>query len=382
MFLQATCQRNMGLIEAGLYFHQKGLIEPNTYLIDLDAVRRNASMIKAEADRQGIELYFMTKQFGRNPLVSHAIAESGLRKAVAVDPWEALHLASHGIPLGHVGHLVQIPNPMLEAVLAHRPEVITAFSYEKAKIVSETAERMGFIQNILLRIVGSNDFVYPGQQGGISIQELASVADRIAELKGVKITGVTAFPCLLVKDGKVEQTGNFHTLLEAQFILNEKGYQNLQINTPSVSSVSTIPLLKKWGSTHAEPGHALTGTTPLNQEGTEPETPAMIYVSEVSHVDGEKAFVYGGGFYPRSHMNKALVGSHPDRLSPKKAVLDDPQSIDYYGTLLTNDVSLGDTAIFAFRTQIFVTRAKVAVVEGIGHQPRLCGIYNSGGIKL
>lgn len=51
----------------------------------------------------------MTKQFGRNPLIAQAIVESGIEKAVAVDPWEALSLSKNGIKIGHVGHLVQIP---------------------------------------------------------------------------------------------------------------------------------------------------------------------------------------------------------------------------------------------------------------------------------
>jgi predicted amino acid racemase len=384
MFLRTTQLRNTGLIEAGAYFHQKGMIAPNTYLIDLDAVRKNASMIKEEAARQGIELYFMTKQFGRNPLVARAITESGITKAVAVDPWEALHLADNGISLGHVGHLVQIPKNMMEPILKHRPEVVTVFSYENAKIVAETAQSIGYIQKILLRVVGTDDHIYPGQQGGIPIRNLKYEVERIALLKGVYISGVTAFPCLLAHEERVEPTANFATLQEAKQILGAKGFTELQINTPSVSAVSTLSLLKKLGSTHAEPGHALTGTTPLHENGAEPEIPAMIYVSEVSHSDQGNAYVYGGGFYPRSHMKGALVGSSPDHLSFTKANLDDSESIDYYATLDTDkvSVSVGDTALFSFRTQIFVTRATVAVVEGIGHDPRISGLYNSGGILL
>jgi predicted amino acid racemase len=382
MFLDVTLSRNTPLIDTAITLHQKGLIEPNTYVIDLDMVRRNAQKIKEKADEVDIELYFMTKQFGRNPLVSRAIVESGIQKAVAVDPWEALVLANNGISLGHVGHLVQIPKRLMEPVLRHRPEVVTVFSYENAKVVSDTAQQLGFVQPILLRVVSPGDFIYPGQQGGFEISSLHKEIDRLKRLKGVVISGVTTFPCLLVEDGEAKATKNLSTLIKAKEILYDKGYSHLQINTPSVSSVSTLSLLKEYGSTHAEPGHSLTGTTPLHVKETEPEIPAMVYVSEVSHVHGNQAFVYGGGFYPRSQMKGALVGKNIDSLIFAEAYLENAESIDYYITLNTNRVSVGDTAIFSFRTQIFVTRSKVAVVEGIGQHPKIIGVFNSEGMKL
>ena len=74
------------------------------------------------------------------------------------------------------------------------------------------------------------------------------------------------------------------------------------------------------------------GTTPLHAEGLEAEDPAVVYVTEVSHVEGNRAYVFGG-FYPRSKMRKAYI---PD----KKLLLDveelPPESIDYYSAVLTN----------------------------------------------
>ena len=44
---------------------------------------------------------------------------------------------------------------------------------------------------------------------------------------------------------------------------------------------------------------------------------------------------------------------------------------------------MGDTAVFAFRTQIFVTRSQVALVEGIQPgRPSLKAIYDSLGKPL
>ncbi|WP_019119523.1 YhfX family PLP-dependent enzyme [Brevibacillus massiliensis] len=381
MFLGVTRRRNPQLLEAALYFHQKGDIPPNTYVIDLDAVRENAAHLAKEAKKQQLQLYFMTKQFGRNPIVSRAIVEAGIPKAVAVDPWEARTLAQNGIKLGHVGHLVQIPRAFISEILELNPEVITVFSYDNAKLISDEAVKLGIRQKVLLRVIDDGDFLYPGQSGGFRLRDLQTDVENIMQLPGVEVGGVTSFPCLLVEDDKVKPTPNIKTIEKAIACLKKWGFNGLQANTPSVSSTATLGLLKQLGATHAEPGHALTGTTPLHAVAEQPEKPAMVYVSEVSHLFREKAYVYGGGFYYRSHVKHALVGKQWDQLKQVEVIADEPGSIDYYGTLNSDQVSVGDTALFSFRTQIFVTRASVAVVEGIGKNPKIHGIFDSEGRK-
>ncbi len=102
----------------------------------------------------------MTKQFGRNPIVSQAIVNSGIEKAVAVSVEEAKILYKHGIPIGHVGHLVQIPTIEVENVLKMKPEVITVFNIEKARQISKVAKKLNLMQSLLVRVVGKKDFFY------------------------------------------------------------------------------------------------------------------------------------------------------------------------------------------------------------------------------
>ena len=163
-------------------------------------------------------------------------------------------------------------------------------------------------------------------------------------------------------------TENLKTILSAKEILEASGFQIRQVNGPSATSTATIPMLKKAGITHGEPGHALTGTTPLHAVRSLPEDPAIIYVSEISHVDKENVYVIGGGFYERGNMTGAYVGSSPEHIFDTflKGKSLNSQYIDYYGRLEQGShVSIGDTAIYAFRTQVFVTRANVALVRGL-----------------
>jgi predicted amino acid racemase len=390
MFLDVTVRRNSSLIEAAIKLHQRGLITPNTYVLDLDRIVENAQLIKDEADRNQINLYMMTKQIGRNPKVAEKIAEVGIKKAVAVDPWEALSLAKHGIRIGNVGHLVQVPSAMIAEVLAVNPEVVTVFSVEKAQQISLEATKQNKVQDILLKVVDPEDFIYEGQEGGVSLATLAVSAREIMKYPGVNIVGVTAFPCFLYNEEKhiVEGTPNSRTLIQgARLLEKEPGLNLTQINAPSANSVTSISMIKELGATHGEPGHAFTGTIPINSQHDQPETPALVYVSEISHCLDGKAYAFGGGFYRRGNVRKAMVGSSFEQAlgNVLEVAKVSPSSIDYYGELMLkgHQVRVGDTVVYAFRTQIFVTRSEVAVVEGIGaDDPRIVGIYDSLGNLL
>lgn len=389
MFLDITIRRNINLIQTAIKLHQKGKIRPNTYVLDLDTIEKNAEKIKGEADKNNIKLYMMTKQIGRNPEVAKLISRVGIDKAVAVDPWEALTLAKNGVKIGNVGHLVQIPSKMLRDVIKCNPEVITVFTVEKAKEISQEAKKQGKIQDIILKVIDNKDLIYEGQTGGFKKGELIDSAKKIMEYSGVRIVGVTTFPCLLYdsQEKKVVKTPNVGTLLDSAKLLEELGIELEQINVPSANSVNSISIIKEVGGTHGEPGHAFTGTIPINAYIDQPEVPAMVYVSEISHCYEDKAYAYGGGYYRRGHIEKAIVGPNLEKgLDNILNVVDiSPTNIDYYGGLeLENrDVNIGDTVIYAFRTQIFVTRSEVALVEGISHgNPRLVGIYDSLGNRL
>jgi predicted amino acid racemase len=117
MYLNAIAKRNPVLIRTAAELHQSGAIPANTYVIDLDAIRGNAKALAQESQRVGISLYFMSKHFNRNPLMAHTIVAQGITKAVAVDVQCAKTLHYYGVPVGHVGHLVQTPKNSIGDVL-------------------------------------------------------------------------------------------------------------------------------------------------------------------------------------------------------------------------------------------------------------------------
>ncbi len=385
MFLEKTLNRNPQLIDAAIKFHREGLISPDTYVLDLDSIIYNAKKIKDEADRCGIQLYFMTKQIGRNPYISKEIMKLGYAGAVAVDFREAEILSSNGIQLGNIGHLVQIPTAKVKHMVSLNPEIITVFSVEKAMEISEASVKLSKTQDIMLRVIDKNDFFYSGQYGGFKIEELTENVKKIINLPNIRICGLTSFPCFLYdeKSKAIKETSNCNTIKAAQKLLKERLCVEIaQINLPSITCARNIENIKNAGGTHGEPGHALIGTTPLHAAADVEEIPSIVYVSEISHNVENKSYVYGGGHYRRSHMSNAIVGKSMDSMVKTKATIPPSDNIDYYFQLRGN-YDVGDTVIFSFRTQIFVTRSEVAVVKGIKDgNPKLVGVYDSQGKLL
>lgn len=63
---------------------------------------------------------------------------------------------------------------------------------------------------------------------------------------------------------------------------------------------------------------------------------------------------------------------------PSPSLDDAPELADW-----TVRINAGDTAVLAFRTQIFVTRSTVAITAGLStRQPRLTGLYDAQGRAL
>ncbi|OJG91742.1 hypothetical protein RV15_GL000409 [Enterococcus silesiacus] len=376
-------QENPELIDAGIYLHQTGQILPDTYILDLDTIRMNGAVMLERAKEIGIELFFMLKQIGRNPLIAKELMALGYRGAVVVDFKEALVMMENQIPLCNVGHLVQIPDQLLEKIMSYGAEYITVFSVEKLEQINAMAKKIGIKQKVLLKVVAEDDQLYEGQFGGFLLAELAEISKGFQEFDAIEFSGITSFPCFLFDETytTLAQTNNVETIEKARAIMRQAGFAVPELNVPSASCSETFPFIKQIGGTQAEPGHALTGTTPLHAYKVQPEKPAIVYVSEISHNFKEKAYFYGGGYYRRGHLNSVLIDSSSMRTEDQVDRFSD-ESIDYY--LSTSaEHNVGATVIAAFRTQIFVTRSNVAVVKGIREgKPEIVGIFDSQGRRI
>lgn len=381
MFVEKLRRESPQFIDAVCRLHQAGRILPDSYVIDLDRFRRNAEAIKASADEKGIRLWFMLKQLGRNPRLARELVELGYPGAVVVDFKEAQVMMRHHIPLGNVGHLVQTPQAMLDQVIGYGAQVLTVYSLEKVRAISDIARSLGKRQPILIRVFDSRDLIYSGQTAGVSLEELPAFLAQVSGLPGVEVVGVTSFPCYLYQEdrGDIAPTANLDTVNRAAQILRDRGIEPRILNTPSTTSCRTLELMARLGGNCGEPGHGLTGTTPAHVAMDLPEKQCIAYLSEVSHNFEGKAYCYGGGFYRRGHMANALVGSRPDELRPMGVTPPSLESIDYHFEL-DGPARMGESVIMAFRYQIFVTRSDVVLLSGVAEgEPKVVGVWDSLG---
>ncbi len=382
MFIEALKAQNPALIETARELWQQGAILPDTWVIDVDQVMENGRRLLEVAARYNITLYVMTKQLGRNPWLANKLMALGFHGAVAVDFKEARTLRNAGVTVSHVGHLVQIPKSEVDKSIIASTEIITVFSLDKIAAISAAARRNHVVQPIMLKVFAEHDKLYPGQEAGFSITELDNVVAVIKTLPGVRLVGLTHFPCLLWDEDACQTlpTPNLHTLLQARDRIAAMGVNIAQINAPSASSCSTLPLLAEYGVTHAEPGHALTGTIPANQYGDQPEQIAMLYLTEISHHFRGNSYCFGGGYYRRGHLQNALVypANTCHRVAARLLPVDE-SSIDYH-LPLAGEFPVGSPVVMCYRTQIFVTRSDVALVSGIhSGKPVLDALYDSLG---
>ena len=116
----------------------------------------------------------------------------------------------------------------------------------------------------------------------------------------------------------------------------------------------------------------------------------MAYVSEVSHLHNGRAYVLAGGLYVDPVLGEnptsALIvpsTAGPNTQTPLPVEMPAADAIDYYARIPLpegSQVSVGDTVIFGFRAQVFVTRALTAAISGVSTgTPIVKGVWASDG---
>ncbi|HZX06655.1 alanine racemase [Kribbella sp.] len=392
MFLKNLVAHNPAFAAAAIELHQSGELPPDTYVIDLDMLGTNAQTLCSEAHRLGLDVIAMTKQFGRNPLALETLRTNGVDSFVAVDMTCARAIDRAGQPVGHVGHLVQIPKYDASAAAAMRPENWTVFSDLKAAEAAGAAKEIGLDQRLLARVYDGDGMVIESHAGGFDADEIEAVADRFDALEGAHFGGITSYPALgFDREARtVVPTPNLRTLERTAERLRRGGRSGIAVNGPGETSTRTLATLADAGVTQVEPGHGFTATGAYHAFEELPERPAMLYLSEVSHLDGDSAFCFGGGLYlcigSVDYQPQALVGRDFDSAvaqSVDATLSQNHQVIDFYGRLAQTPrrtLRPGDSVLFCFRAQAFYTRSLVAPVAGIqSGTPRVEGLYTVDG---
>ena len=151
-----------------------------------------------------------------------------------------------------------------------------------------------------------------------------------------------------------------------------------------------MALLAEGGATQVEPGHGLTGTTPLHAAASisipcsSPPGRARPRPDR-NHAASRGRLYIDPVFQP--YRVTALVGRDPEAALAREieASIPEPAMIDYYGQLRLESghhVAVGDTVIFGFRARTFVTRAFIVPVAGVAAgEPSVEGVWTTDGCE-
>lgn len=397
MLAERMLETNPKLIDAAVELHQLGALPANSFLFDLDTVAENARLEAAEASRLGLTTYLMTKQIARNPLVTRVALANGLDKTVAVDVQCARMLTRYEIPIGHIGQINQIPKHQIDWVVAQHPDVITVYSLQAARWISDAAARIGRLQHVLVRVWDEGDVFFDGQEGGFRAEEFVDAVREIDALPNLVVVGATSFPAMEYSFDAarfpVQPLPNFATVRNAlERARAALGLELPVLNAPGNTSVATMQVQKDAGATQIEPGHGLCGTTiPQMMLGSEHERPAYLYISEISHHFRDYAYAFGGGIWAllgplfRNWQWSAFVGSTPGdaRANPVDYAHID-QVMDYVLPLKPADrCRIGDTVVFPVYAQAQMSRAYTVAVSGVqAGEPLIEGIFDHAATML
>lgn len=381
MFIKKLEEKNKNFINAAINLHQEGKILPDSYVIDTTTLLENAKKMIEVANKKNVKLLFMLKQLGRNPYIAQKLVELGYEGAVVVDFNEAKVMMKNNIPIGNVGNLVQTPKTLIKELVDYGVGVFTVFSMEKLESINEASKSLNKIQNVIIKVYSDEDYFYSGQESGINIKELDAFVKQAKNLKSINIIGATSFPTFLYNydTNLIEKQENYYTVYKAKDILESNGIDVKHINLPSVTCIDNIINNFEGDNIYGEPGHGLSGSTPAHAYNDLEEKACVLYLSEVSHNFNNKAYVYGGGYYRRSHVENAIISNGKESEYDKILEME-ADNIDYY-FMLNNKHNIGDTVIMSFRFQIFVTRSRVVLLEKDESEYKIVGIYDSLGRK-
>jgi predicted amino acid racemase len=247
-----------------------------------------------------------------------------------------------------------------------------------------------------MRIYGKEDDFVDSHAGGFLFENLPEDFAFLTSLPNIEVAGFTSYPTASFDrlPRVVKATSNVKTMGQSAEFLRQQGVADPQINWPSEVTSVSLDLCIASGATQVEPGHAFTGTSPYQVFEPHPEKQAIVYVSEVSHLQGNggandgatSGYFFGGGLYECigavEHTHQAIVGKDASYLRAKLA-LPAKGVIDFYGRLdfaSNNPVRAGDSVIVCSRPQAFFTRAYVVPVKGISTStPEALGVWETNG---
>ena len=313
----------------------------------------------------------MTKQIGRNPDVSRAIRDPRHRPTRSV--WTSS--APSPPPRRPAASATSGTSCRFPATAHPRGRAAPATTGRSSPTTkpgeagAAARARRPRAQTCSLRVARPGDRFYRGHEGGMPAQTTSWPSPTGSTRSPASVRRRHDLPGNALRPGVRHRraTPNLATLTDAKAALERAGRTGVEVNAPGTTSTA---ILLDAGRGRCDPGRAGSRAhghhaagTPWPTSSRSPPSPTS---AEVSHLWDGEAFVFGGGLYV-----DPVLGRTPTQRSclPRGHGLADairvdvempaPEAIDYYAiqSPTTGRIAPGDTVLFGFRPQVFVTRA-------------------------
>lgn len=369
MLLDDLLAANPSFCKSVMRLHQQGDIDPGSFVIDIDGVRRNARALAEAAASRNVELWLTAKHIRCEPTALLACLLD-IPKFAAVNWQEAVTASRLGFLVANVGHLMQVPvRPLRGLIDSVRPEHVTVGNLDFLATVSEASSSLGIRQRVLLRVARPTEDAARAQGGGFAVHHLRAVLREAETLPGVEVAGVTLLGAIRYSRATqaYEFSENADRLHSARELLERSGIVAVTSYAGNMC-LASLPLLPSIAGVIAEPGHAITGTTPDHDSVTTAprELPSLLFVTEVASAAG-RVLLHGGGLYPYGLQTRVAIAANRSNWTTARLAPVDPGSIPYYLEAVDGDKrsSIGDTALIASRPQLWTSRSPLVVIDSM-----------------
>lgn len=271
--------------------------------IDLDAIENNVKEIKKQLD-PGTKMLAVVKAdaYGHGAVeVSKVCLYNGADwlGIATCEEGVALRQSNIPVPILILGYTVE---NQLETVIEHHLTQ-TVFSYEMAKMVSDTAVRMGKTAEVHIKIDTGM-----GRIGFLPCEESLKVIDGIFKLPNIKVTGIFTHFSTADETDKTFTKTQFERFLYMTEGLEKMGHTGLIRHCANSGAIIDMPQLQL---DMVRAGIILYGMLPSDQVGTglalKPAMSLKTHVSFVKQVESNVPIGYGRTFYTSAPSRIATV---------------------------------------------------------------------------
>ena len=214
-------------------------------------IEKNLLQIQEEIAPYQPNIIAVTKYFDENAIIDAYYA--GLRnfgESRVIEAVEKIKKLPEEVRKNSKFHFIgHLQSNKVKKTVGNFDLIHSVDSVKLAEVISQEAEKIGIVQNVLLQLNNANE----EQKFGFSKEELFEEIDRIVKLKGIKVLGLMNMAPINVSESELEKL--FSDVVQVKNLLEKKC--NCEIKEISMGMSQDYKIAARKGSTMLRIGRKL-----------------------------------------------------------------------------------------------------------------------------